>query len=285
MKIYSFAAGRKKEDEDPILPRFTSDSIIDDLKDEKKGVESEIEAVDRAKLVSGKRKISHVPEPTNIVIKKKVKKTSACLELCEGIGMVVYYFCFLILGLCLAKELIDYEVGLQMKHHNNRLKCLQNNQNILYNAINDVIAKVSNLTANHNDTKDELYVVEYFINDLHKDLQTLEDSVKHIEEERLHSDDDIELDGDDDSHDVVLDSPRYPDTSSPISSMSEGKKDSDDLRNDDEEVEEDPINYMMSSSTAGSSPPLETASQAAQREEYPADYSEYDTEGKIYNIH
>jgi len=284
MKIYSFAAGGKKEDEVPILPRFTSDSIID-LKDEKKGVESEIEAVDRAKLVSGKRKISHVPEPTNIVIKKKVKKTSACLELCEGIGMVFYYFCFLILGLCLAKELIDYEVGLQMKHHNNRLKCLQNNQNILYNAINDVIAKVSNLTVNHNDTKDELYVVEYSINDLHKDLQTLKDSVNLIEEERLHSDDDIELDGDDDSHDVVLDYPRYPDTSSPISPTSEGKKDSDDLQYDNEEDEEDPTNYMMSSATAVSSSPLETTSQAPLREEYPVDYSEYDTEGKIYYIH
>lgn len=277
MKIYSFAAGGKKEDEVPILPRFTSDSIIDDLKDEKKGVESEIEAVDRDKLVNGKRKISHVPEPTNIVIKKKVKKTSACLELCEGIGMVFYYFCFLILGLCLAKELIDYEVGLQMKHHNNRLKCLQNNQNILYNAINDVIAKVSNLTVNHNDTKDELYVVEYSINDLHKDLQTLKDSVNLIEEERLHSDDD--------SPDVVLDYPRYPDTSSPISPTSEGKKDSDDLQYDKEEDEEDPTNYMMSSPAAGSSSPLETTSQAVVREEYPVDYSEYDTEGKIYYIH
>ena len=61
--------------------------------------------------------------------------------------------------------------------------------------------------------------------------------------------------------------------------MYEGEKNSDDLQYDDEEDEEDPINYMMSSSTAGSSPPFETASQAAQREEYPADYSEYDTEG------
>ena len=37
--------------------------------------------------------------------------------------------------------------------------------------------------------------MEYFINDLHKDLQTLKDSLKHIEEERIHSDDDFELDG------------------------------------------------------------------------------------------
>ena len=102
------------------------------------------------------------------------------------------------------------------------------------------------LTKNHNKTKNELDVVEYFINDLHKDLQTLKDSLKHIEEERIHSDDDFELDGDDNSHDVIL---YYLDTNSPISPTSERNKDSDGLHHD----EEDLTNYMMSSATDGSS--------------------------------
>jgi chromosome segregation ATPase len=59
------------------------------------------------------------------------------------------------------------------------------------------MTKVSQLTENHNNTKDELYNVEDFINDLAKDLQNLKDSVKHIEEELHHSDDDIVVDGDD----------------------------------------------------------------------------------------
>jgi len=256
MKIYSLAAGGKKEDEVPILPRCVSDSIID-LQEEKKGVEADIEAVDRAKLVSGKRR--PIPQPAKIVMKKKAKKTFASEAVCDVvIGCILFMIGLTIIGLSICK------VYSQMEYQNK------------------LVTKVNQ---NHHYTKDELYAVEYFINDLHKDLQTLMDSVKHIEEEGLHSDDDIELDGDDDSHDVVLDYPRYPDTSSPIIPMYEGEKNSDDLQYDDEEDEEDPINYMMSSSTAGSSTPLETTSQAAQREEYPADYSEYDTEGKIYNIH
>ena len=185
----------------------------------------------------------------------------------------------------LVMQLINYVVN--NNNNNNRVRYLQNNQNILqqnqdimFNTINNMIGTVCKLTKNHNETKNELDVVEYFINDLHKDLQTLKDSLKHIEEERLHSDDDFELDGDDNSHDVVLD---YPDTSSPISPTSEGNKDSDGLDHD----EEDLTNYMMSSATDGSSSSsaFETSTLVAVREEYPVDYSEYDTEGKIYYIH
>jgi len=271
MKI-SLAAGGKKEDEVPILPRFVSDSIID-LQDEKKGVRAEIEAVDQAKLVSSKRKASPVPQPTKIVMKNKTKRTSSRQELCGLTGSIIYYVCIFLVGISLVKTLFYCRdsIRIQKEHHNNLVRfvnVLKENQNIVYNGINDVMAKVSQLTKNHNDTKDELYVVEYFVNDLHKDLQTLKDSVKHIKDERLHSDDDIELDVDDDSHDVVLDYPRYPETSSPISPMAEGNEDSDDPQFDvnEDEDEEYPINYMTSTSTTatGSPPPFEHTSQATQ---------------------
>jgi len=269
MKI-SLATGGKKEDEVSILPRFVSDSIID-LQDEKMGVKAEIEAVDQAKLVSSKRKASPVPQPTKIAMKKKTKKTSACQELCGLTGSIIYYVCILLVGISLVKTLFYCRdsIRIQREHHNNLVRfvnVLKENQNIVYNGINDVMTKVSQLTKNHNDTKDELYVVEYFVNDLHKDLQTLKDSVKHIEDERLHSDDDIELDFDDDSHDVVLDYTTYPDTSSPISPMADGNGDSDDPHYDVDEDEEYPINYMMSTSTTATrSPPLfEHTSQATQ---------------------
>jgi len=269
MKI-SLAAGGKKEDEVPILPRFVSDSIIDL---EKKGVKAEIEAVDQAKLVSSKRKASPIPPPTKIVMKNKTKRTSPRQELCGLIGSIIYYVCIFLVGISLVKTLFYCRdsIRIQKEHHNNLVRfvnVLKENQNIVYNGINDVMAKVSQLTKNHNDTKDELYVVEYFVNDLHKDLQTLKDSVKHIEDERLNSDDDIELDVDDDSHDVVLYYPRYLETSSPISPMAEGNEDSDDPQFDvnEDEDEEYPINYMTSTSTTatGSPPPFEHTSQATQ---------------------
>ena len=278
MKI-ALAAGGKKEDEVPILPRFVSDSIVE-------GVKAEIEAVDQAKLVSGKRKSKDIPDPqlTKIVMKKKTKKTSAGQELCGIIGSIFYYTCILVVGISLLQMLFYCRgmVRIQLERHNNLVRyvnVLKENQNIVYNGINDVMTKVNQLTKNHNDTKDELFVVEYFVNDLHNDLQTLKDSFKHFEEGRPHSDDDNELDVED-TPDVVLDYPRYTVTSSP---MSEGSEDSDDLHHDIDEDEEYPI--MMSTSTNESPTSFETTSQATQREEYPVDYSEYDTEGKIYTRH
>jgi len=256
MKI-SLANGGKKEDEVPILPRFVSDSIID-LQDEKVGVKAEIEAVDQAKLVSSQ------PCPTtNQDCHEEEDEEDLRLS---GIVWPHRLHILLRLGISLVKTLFYCRdsIRIQREHHNNLVRfvnVLKENQNIVYNGINDVMTKVSQLTRNHNDTKDELYVVEYFVNDLHKDLQTLKDSVKHIEDEKLHSDDDIELDVDDDSHDVVLDYPTYPDNSSPISPMAEGNKDSDDPHYDDED-EEYPINYMMSTSTTGSPPLFDHTSQA-----------------------
>merc|ERR1719234_2279688 len=96
-----------------------------------------------------------------------------------------------LLGVSFAR-IYDYNTAnSQMEHHNNLVRyvdCLKKNQDFLYNGINDVITKVSNLTEKHNRTKDELSVVEYTIIDLFKDLQTLKDSVKHLEEEIHHSD-------------------------------------------------------------------------------------------------
>ena len=93
------AAGGKKEDEVPILPRFVSDSIVE-------GVKAEIEAVDQAKLVSGKRKSKDIPDPqpTKIVMKKS-KKTSAGQELCGILGSSFYYTCILVVGICLLQML------------------------------------------------------------------------------------------------------------------------------------------------------------------------------------
>ena len=74
-------SAEKKKDEGPILPRVVSDSIIDiQDQDDKNGVKAEIEAVDKAKLVSGKckRETSPDPHPTKTVMKEKAKKTSAC---------------------------------------------------------------------------------------------------------------------------------------------------------------------------------------------------------------
>merc|ERR1719376_431502 len=172
-----------------------------------------------------------------IVMKNKTKRTSSRQELCGLIGSIIYYVCIFLVGISLVKTLFYCRdsIRIQKGHHNNLVRfvnVLKENQNIVYNGINDVMAKVSQLTKNHNDTKDELYVVEYFVNDLHKDLQTLKDSVKHIEDERLHSDDDIELD-------VVLDYPRYPETSSPISPIAEGYEDSDDPQFDVNEDEDE----------------------------------------------
>jgi chromosome segregation ATPase len=72
------------------------------------------------------------------------------------------------------------------------------------------MTKVSQLTENHNNTKDELYDVEDFIFDLAKDLQNLKDSVKHIEEEMHHSDDDIVASTDDGQYDEASDYPITP---------------------------------------------------------------------------
>ena len=197
--------GAKKQDEVPILPRFVTDcdSIVDlqdQNFDEKERVKAEIEALDQAKLVSGKA--SPVPQPAKIVMKKKVKKISACQAVCDFVGYMIYPVVIFLIGVTLGKMLIHYKVDSQIERHNNLVRfvnTLQKNQGILYNGINDVMTKVSKLTENHNNTNEELLVVEYFINDLAKDLQSLKDSVKHIDEEKHHSDDDddIVLDGDD----------------------------------------------------------------------------------------
>jgi len=202
--------GAKKQDEVPILPRFVSDceSVVDlqdQNLDEKERVKAEIEALDQAKLVSSKA--SPVPQPAKIVLKKKVKKNSACQAVCDFIGYMIYPVVIFLIGVSLGKMLIHYKVDSQIERHNNLVRfvnSLQKNQGILYNGINDVMTKVSKLTENHNNTKEELLVVEYFINELAKDLQTLKDSVKHIEDEdeKHHSDDDDDvLDGDDRNYD------------------------------------------------------------------------------------
>jgi len=263
MKISTLAARGKKEDEVPILPRFVSDSIIN-LQDEKK---AEIEAVDQAKLVSGKRKASPAPQPTNIAVKNKAKKSSASQAVCDLICAIIYFGYILgmlgLLGLSLYNIVhyivVYYKNGSQvqmeqMEHHNNlmmyRVNVLEKNQKILAQEL----LKHQNI----------------FIYNLRKDVLTLKDSIKHIEEERLHGGDDRELDSDD-SHDVV---PNYPDTSSPINPTSEGSEDSDDLHYNIDEDEEYPI-----TSPSGGPPPFESTSQAtqSQREKNPVDDSEYYT--------
>ena len=75
------------------------------------------------------------------------------------------------------------------------VKILRENQKDVTANLSHVMAKVSQLTKSHKGTKDKLIVVEYFVNYLHEDLKTLKDSVNHIEaeEERLLSDDKLEL--------------------------------------------------------------------------------------------
>ena len=162
MKI--FTLGVKKQDKAPIFPMF-----VCDLQD-----------------------------------KNLAKKKKACKAICDFIGYIIYPVIFFLIGVFLGKMLIQYKADSQIERHNNNLvrfvNSLQKDHGILYNSINDVMTKISNLTENHNNTKEELLVLEYFINDLAKDLQTLKDSVKHIEEEKHHSDvDDIVLDGDENS--------------------------------------------------------------------------------------
>jgi len=262
MKISTLAAKGKKVDEVPILPRFVSDSIIN-LQDEKK---AEIEAVDQAKLVSGKRKARPAPQPTNIAVKDKAKKSSASQAVCGLIGAIIYFGYILgmlgLLGFSLYNIVhyivVYYKNGSQvqmeqMEHHNNlmmyRVNVLENNQKILAQEL-----------LKHQD------IVNSGIYNLRKDILTLKDSVKHIEEERLHGGDDRELDSDD-SHDV--------DTSSPINPTSEGSEDSDDLHHYNiDEDEEYPI-----TSPSGGPPPFESTSQAtqSQREKNPVDDSDYYT--------
>jgi len=223
MKIST--TGGKKQDEVPILPRFVSDSIVDlqdNNLDEKERVKAEIEAVGQAKLVSS-TKTSPVPQPTKIVMKKKAKgkEDSVCQTLCDFIGYMIYPVVIFLFGIALGRMLVYYDANVQIDRHNSLVRFvnrLQKNQGNLYNGINDVMTKVSQLTENHNNTKDELYDVEYFINDLAKDLQILKDSVKHIEEEMHHSDDDIVVD-DNDQHDEAADYPVTP--SHDISSTTE----------------------------------------------------------------
>jgi len=265
MKISTLAARGKKEDEVPILPRFVSDSIIN-LQDEKK---AEIEAVDQAKLVSGKRKASPVLQPTKIAVKNKAKKASVSKTMCDLICVILYFGYILgmlgLLGLSLYNVVhyivVYYKNGSQvqmeqMEHHNNlmmyRVNVLEKNQKILANEL-----------LKHQN------IVSTGIYNLRKDVRTLKDSVKHIEEERLHGGDDRELDSDD-SHDVF---PNYPDTNNPTF---EGSEDSDDLHYDidEDEDEENPI-----TSPTGGPSPFDSTSQAtqSQREEYPVDDSEYYT--------
>jgi len=263
MKISTLAARGKKEDEVPILPRFVSDSIIN-LQDEKK---AEIEAVDQAKLVCGKRKASPVPQqPTKIVVKNKAKKTSVSKAMCDLLCAIIYFGYILgmlgLLGLSLYNIVhyivVYYKNGSQvrmdqmeqMEHHNNlmmyRVNVLEKNQKIFANEL-----------LKHQN------IVGTGIYNLRKDVRTLKDSVKHIEEERLHGGDDRELDSDD-SHDVF---PDYPDTNNPTF---EGSEDSDDIHYDED--------YPITSPTGGPSP-FDSTSQAtqSQREEYPVDDSEYYT--------
>jgi len=213
--------GGKKQDEVPILPRFVSDSIVDlqdQNLDEKERVKAEIEAVGQAKLVSS-TKSSPVPQPTNIVMKKKAKgkEDSVCQTLCDFIGYMIYPVVIFLFGISLGRMLVHNDANAQIDRHNSLVRFvnrLQKNQGSLYNGINDVMTKVSQLTENHNNTKDELYDVEYFINDLAKDLQNLKDSVKHIEEEMHHSDDDDDIVVDDNDHDHQDEASDYPVTPS-----------------------------------------------------------------------
>ena len=210
--------GGKKQDEVPILPRYISDSITD-LKDQnlddKERVKAEIEAVGQAKLVSS-TKSSPVPQPTKIVLKKKTKarEDTVCQSLCDLIGYMIYPVVIFLFGVSLGRMLVHNDANIQIDRHNSLVRfvnCLQKNQGNLYNGINDVMTKVSKLTENNNNTKEELYDVEYFINDLAKDLQNLKDSVKRIEEEMHQSDDDddIVVDGDD-QYDEASDYPVTP---------------------------------------------------------------------------
>jgi len=270
MKFSTLAAGGKKEDEVPILPRFVSgsDSIsIINLQDEKKAVKAEIEAVDQAKLVSGKRK--------DVM---KDKKTSACQEACDVICFIIYYGVILVmiglLGFNLFKIVDYYKNGPQvlMEHHNKQME--HHNNLVRYHV--DAFEKTQTILAKQ--LQNYKNILNNAIFNLLNDVRTLKDSVKHIEEEILPGDDDRVLDSYD-SHDVV---PNYPDTSSPTNPMSEANEDSDDLQYDIDEDEEYPINYMMSTtSPTGSSPPIESTSQAtqSQRAEIPDYYSEYYTEG------
>ena len=110
----------------------------------------------------------------------------------------------------ISKIVVDHKMDIQVEHHNNlvrftnvllkHVKILRENQKDVMANLSHVMAKVSQLTKSHKGTKDKLIVVEYFVNYLHEDLKTLKDSVNHIEaeEERLLSDDKLELDSDND---------------------------------------------------------------------------------------
>ena len=132
--------GVKKQDKDPILPMFVFDcNSIVDLQDQN--------------------------------LAKIAKKKKACKAMCDFIGYMIYPVVIFLIGVTLGKMLIHYKVDSQIERHNNLVRfvnSLQKNQGILYNGINDVMTKVSKLTENHNNTKEELLVVEYFINYLAK---------------------------------------------------------------------------------------------------------------------
>ena len=157
--------------------------------DEKKEARIEATIIQvKDKLVS---KSSLFPQPTKVVMKKKAKKTSACQAVCDFFGCMIVTVLLVLLGVSVARIYDLYTANSQIERHNNLVRyvdCLRKNQDVLYNGINDVITKVGNLTEKHNNTRDELSVVEYSIIDLTKELQTLKDSVKHIEEEMHHSD-------------------------------------------------------------------------------------------------
>ena len=178
----------------PILPRIVADINVD-LKDQNLDEKSKArieDIISQAKLVS---KSSLAPQPTKLVMKKKAKKTSACHAFCDLFGCMIVTVLLVLLGVSFARIYDYYTANSQMERHNNLVRyvdCLRKNQDFLYNGINDVITKVSNLTERHNSTRDELSLVEYTIIDLFKDLQTLKDSVKHLEEEIHHSDEEEE---------------------------------------------------------------------------------------------
>jgi len=249
MKISTLAARGKKEDEVPILPRFVSDSIIN-LQDEKK---AEIEAVDQAKLVSGKRKASPVTQPSKIAMKNKAKKASVSKAMCDLICAIFYFGYILgmlgLLGFSLYNVVhyivVHYKNGSQvqmeqMEHHNNlmmyRVNVLEKNQKILANKL-----------LKHQNIERWYWSMS---------LQTSAESTGICDS--------------DDCHDVF---PNYPDTNNPTF---EGSEDSDDIHYDIDEDEDE--EYPITSPTGGPSP-FDSTSQAtqSQREENPVDDSEYYT--------
>jgi len=157
---------RRRRLKDQEIRNKTGKSLNDNLVpnyDEDYWHQNKGEAVDQAKLVSSMRKGRTVPQPINIVMKKKDKKTSARQAVCDLICVIIYFGVILgLLGL----------FGFGIYSFARWGSIIGNNQQILANE----------LTKHQNG-----------IYNLQKDVQTLKDSVKHIKEERLHGDDDDDV--------------------------------------------------------------------------------------------